>query len=124
MTVSSKTLDVSSETIADLAVEHWRLIRWVESKKGDDPLIVLKHVLRKQEKFFGDLGIELVDLTGTPFDPGLAADVIEVIDDDSIKAGESHISETISPLVMLQGMAIKHAQVVIRKRQTPEDDNK
>ncbi|MBP7861463.1 hypothetical protein KA183_07260 [bacterium] len=124
MTISFKTLDISSETIADLAVEHWRLIKWVESKKVDDPLVVLKHVLRKQEKFFSDLGITLVDLTGTPFDPGLAAEVIEVIDDDSMKTGESQISETISPLVMLQGSAIKHAQVVIRKRQNFEEDSK
>lgn len=99
-------VQVAIGSIADLAVEWWRLERWAV----DDSKIVGRHVARRVARFLEENGIEVVDLTGKPYEAGLAAEVLERIPDD----GEPRVEETVSPIVLWKGTVVKQGQVVTK----------
>ena len=99
-------LQIGLGSIADLAVEWWRLERWAV----DDSKIVGRHVARRVARFLEENGIEVVDLTGKPYEAGLAAEVLERIPDD----GEPRVEETVSPIVLWKGTVVKQGQVVTK----------
>ena len=101
-------LQVGLGSLADLAVEWWRLERWAV----DDEKIVGRHVARRVARFLEENGIEVVDLTGKPYEAGLAAEVLERIPDD----GEPRVEETVSPIVLWKGTVVKQGQVVTKGR--------
>ncbi len=112
---SSKTADVNVDSLAALAVESWRLNRWIASKTSDDSLAIPKQMLRRLNKLLEECNVTVEDLTGRPFDPGLAAEVVDVVPDDGSPADVAIIVETIAPIVMWNNIAVKHALVVIRQ---------
>lgn len=99
-------LPVTLGSLADLAVEWWRLERWAV----DDSKIVGRHVARRVARFLEEHGIEVVDLTGKPYEAGLAAEVLERIPDE----GETRVEETVSPIVLWKGTVVKQGQVVTK----------
>lgn len=109
------TSDVKLDALSELAIDCWRLNRWVSSRIGDDSLTIPKHVLRRLHRFLEENSITTVDLTGQPFDPGLAAEVIDAIIDQTLPVDTAIISETVAPIVMWDGIAVRHAQVVVRQ---------
>ncbi|MBK8191354.1 MAG: hypothetical protein IPK79_13005 [Vampirovibrionales bacterium] len=113
--MSSKgTIECSVEQLSELSVEAWRLGQWLS--RLDSQSSIGRHVLRKYERFFQDLGIEVLDMTGKTYDPGMALDIIDSIQDDTLESGIEVIDETIAPIVVYQEQVIRHGQVVTRKR--------
>lgn len=109
-----KQAEINLDALAELAVDSWRLNRWIGSRPLDDSLTVPKHVLRKLNKFLEECAITTVDFVGQPFDPGLAAEVIDAVVDGNIAQDSVEIVESISPMVMWGNTTIRHAQIVIR----------
>lgn len=109
-----KQAEIRLDALAELAVDSWRLNRWINSKPMDDSLTVPKHVLRRLNKFLEECAITTVDFVGQPFDPGLAAEVIDAVIDDTLAEDSVEIIESISPMVLWENTTIKHAQIVIR----------
>lgn len=105
---------ISANSLADLAIEAWRLGQWLT--KLDSQSAIGRHVLRKYERFFQDLGFEVLDMTGKTYDPGMALDIIDSIHDEALESGVEIIDETISPIVVYQEQVVRHGQVVTRKR--------
>jgi hypothetical protein len=105
------SLPIALGALADLAVEWWRLDRWADSEK-----LVGRHVARRVARFLEENGFEVVDLTGKPYEAGLAVEVVDTLDDPEIPEGESRIDETVSPIVMWKGTVVKQGQIVMRRR--------
>ena len=113
--MSSKgTIECSVEQLSELSVEAWRLGQWLS--KLDSQSSIGTHVLRKYERFFQDLGFEVLDMTGKTYDPGMALDIIDSIQDDTLESSIEIIDETIAPIVVYQEQVVRHGQVVTRKR--------
>lgn len=102
---------VPISSLVDMAVESWRLEKWAADVRD---AIAPRHVARRFARLLKELGIESVDLTGRPYDAGLAAEVLEKRQAVHDTQSDTVIEETVSPIVTLRGAVIRHAQVVIR----------
>jgi hypothetical protein len=101
--------------IVEVAVEHWRLAAWLAGGSRGADAGVARHALRKIGDFLQSAELEVRGLEGHPFDPGLAARVVDVIDDPTLPQGRTIIDETLSPLVLWRGQVIKPADIVTRR---------
>lgn len=110
-----RTLPVSLASLAELAVEWWRLGRWAGGGEGADSSPQARHVARRLGKFLGDLGVEVLDVTGRAYEPGLAVEVLDAFEDARLPAGSEVIDETVAPVVLFRGAVVRHGQVIVRK---------
>jgi len=70
------------------------------------------HALRKWEDFLKSFELETVSLDGRPHDAGLAATVIDTVDEPTLPHGQTVVIETLSPIVLWRGQVVKTAEVV------------
>jgi maleate cis-trans isomerase len=108
-----QTIDVALSSLAELAVEWWRLDRWANRAQTAAPHA--RHVARRLGKFLSAHGLEVVDITGRAYEPGLAVEVVDAIDDARLPAGAQVVDETVAPIVLLRGTVVRHGQVVVRR---------
>lgn len=108
-----QTLPVSLSSLAELAVEWWRLGRRAGGAEEASPQA--RHVARRLGKFLGELGLEVLDVTGRAYEPGLAVEVLDAFEDARLPAGSQLIDETVAPVVLFRGAVVRHGQVVVRK---------
>ncbi|HEX4125512.1 MAG TPA: hypothetical protein VHY37_12350 [Tepidisphaeraceae bacterium] len=104
---------IGDADIVSLAVEHWRLTTCLDTAAGN--LGVARHAARRIGDILTRLQIEARSLDGMPFEAGLAAKVVDTIDDPALPAGTNTVDETIAPLVIRAGQVIRPAEVVVRR---------
>jgi hypothetical protein len=109
-------LAVSFASMVNVAVEYWRLSRWLQSAGASPGAGPARHAVRKIEEFLKNNELEVQALDGRPFDAGLAARVIDTVESDSVPAGQTLIDETLSPVVLWRGQVVRAAEVVTAKR--------
>jgi len=61
------------------------------------------------------MGIEVVDFSGRPYDPGMVPDVVEVREDQGLQDGYAIIEETIAPTVTWRGQVIEPGQIIVKR---------
>ena len=59
-------------------------------------------------------------MTGQPYDPGLAVEVVDVHEETDGPDGYGLIEETISPMVLWRGTVVSHGQIVTRRRRSAD----
>jgi len=59
-------------------------------------------------------------MTGQPYDPGLAVEAVEVLDEPDGPDGYGRIEEMVSPIVLWRGTVVSHGQVVTRWRKSAD----
>ena len=67
------------------------------------------------------MGIEVVDFVGRAYDPGIAPEVIEVLEDPDLVDGHAIIEETIVPTVIWRGLVVRPGQVIVRQAKTKSE---
>lgn len=107
------TLEVSLSSLAELAVECWRLERWAGDASESPPQA--RHVARRMKSFLDAHGLEVLDVTGRAYEPGLAVEVLDAYTDATLPAGAKVIDETVSPIVLWRGAVVRHGRVVVRQ---------
>ncbi|HEX8557950.1 MAG TPA: hypothetical protein VF668_07620 [Pyrinomonadaceae bacterium] len=108
-----QTLNVALSSLAELAVEWWRLERWAGEAQDSSPHA--RHAARRLGRFLSDHGLEALDVTGRAYEPGLAVEVLDAYDDERLPAGSQVIAETVAPVVLFRGAVVRHGQVVVKK---------
>lgn len=108
-----QTLNVSLAALAELAVEWWRLERWAGG--SDDSSPQARHVARRLGRFLSEHGLEVLDVTGRPYEPGLAVEVLDAFEDPRLPPDAQVVDETVAPVVLYRGAVVRHGQVVIRR---------
>jgi len=111
-----QTLDVPLTSLTEIAVEWWRLDRWANGPQAGGAAAHARHVARRLAKFLDERGLSVLDLTGRPHDPGLAAEVLDVIHDPALAEGPGVVEETVSPVVLWRGRVVRHGQIVVRRK--------
>ena len=107
-----KSLEVSLSSLAELAVECWRLERWAGGEEVNAPQA--RRVARRLGKFLSDNGLEVLDMTGRAYEPGLAVEVLDAYNDSTLAPGAQVVDETVSPIVLWRGSVVRHGQVVVK----------
>ena len=114
-----QTLEVSLSSLAELAVEWWRLERWAGGAEQESSTQRARHVARRLGKFLSERGLEVIDLTGRAYEPGLAVEVLDAFEDAQLPAGAQLVDETVAPIVLWRGEVVRLGQVVVKRgRQT------
>jgi hypothetical protein len=108
----NETIDVKISDLTDLAIEAWRLQRWAFMSGFERERTIPRRTTRSLTSFLTDAGFEFCDLSGQPYDPGLAVEVVDTEGDKN--AGSAWISETVSPIVLWHGHMVRTGEVVIR----------
>ena len=108
-----QTLDVSLSSLAELAVEWWRLERWAGAAEESSPQA--RHAARRLGRFLAEHGLEVLDVTGRPYEPGLAVEVLDAFEDPRLPAGSQVVDETVEPVVLHHGAVVRHGQVIVRR---------
>jgi hypothetical protein len=108
-----ETLDVSLSALAELAVEWWRLERWAGGSEESSPQA--RHAARRLGRFLSEHGLEVLDVTGRAYEPGLAVEVLDAFADAGLPAGTQVVDETVAPVVLYRGAVVRHGQVVVRR---------
>lgn len=111
-----ENVSVSFSSLVHLAVEHWRLTRWLQVSGTGAGAGPARHAARKLEDFLRSHELDVQSLDGRIFDPGLAAKVIDSLEDPKVPAGQVIVSETLSPMVLWRGQVVRPAEVVTAQR--------
>jgi hypothetical protein len=106
------TQNVSVEQLITLAIEHWRL----STELADHNSPAVRYALRKMEAFLKSCEIETRVLDGLPYDTGLAAAVVDKLDDVSPETEPVVIIQTVCPMVLHRGNVVRGAEVVIARK--------
>ena len=109
-------LSVSFTSLVNLAIEHWRLAVWLQTSGGSANAGPARHAVRKLQDFLKSHELEVQSLDGRAFDPGLAARVVDRIEDRTLPADRITIVETLSPMVLWRGHVVRPAEVVTAQR--------
>ena len=102
------TLQVPLSSLAELAVDCWRLERWAAAEEAASHA---RHVARRLGKFLAERGVTVLDLTGRPYEPGLAVEVLDVVGSGVAQV----VGEVVAPVVLWRGRVVRHGQVVVER---------
>lgn len=108
-------LAISIEGACDISLECWRLSHLAELQKDSNNGPTLRYAARRITETLNAMGIEIVDLAGRVYDPGLVPEVVEVRQDESLPAGHAVIEETIAPTVTWRGQVVKPGQIIVKR---------
>lgn len=108
-----RTLNVSLSALVELAVEWWRLERWAVGAEESSPQA--RHAARRLGRFLAEHGLEVLDVTGRPYEPGLAVEVLDAFEDARLPAGSQVVDEMVAPVVLYRGAVVRHGQVIVKR---------
>lgn len=97
--------------ITEIAVAAWRLEKWLDNVNVERKMAA-KSALRAIKKYLQENEIEVLDLTGSRFDVGLA---VSVVNNESDETDEEKliISEMVKPIIKERGAVIQYGQVIL-----------
>ena len=100
--------------LGDVALAYWRLEKWVEGLNAERKNAATSS-LRLLGRFLDENNIEIIDFLGQRYDAGMAIDVIGKDIEDSAMEDDLIISETLIPLILINGEVLKFGQVMLGK---------
>ena len=105
---------ISIRNVKDIATAYWRLQKWVSSVRVERKLAA-ESSLRALKDFLSENEIEVIDLTGELYDPGLSVEIIHSENKGASNGDKLTIIEMIRPIILHKGSVIEFGQVVIAK---------
>jgi hypothetical protein len=111
--VAVATMEIASADVVAIAVEYWRLSTWLAGIAGNTG--IARHAVRRLGDVLARWQVEVQSLEGRPFDAGLAAKVIDTVDDPLAPLGTDTVCETVSPMVICRGVVLRPAEVVVSR---------
>jgi hypothetical protein len=111
----SGAMTVPLDALVTMAVEVWRLNRWLASDRGSAAGSAVRYGVRRLDETLHALGVEVRDLTDQSYDAGLALEIVDALDDDALPPGERVIAEMLAPLVLHDGVVVRAGRAVIRR---------
>ena len=114
------TIDVPLALLIDMAVEAWRLDRWLARHGQDQSAAGARFASRRMGECVSKLGLETADLTGQMYEPGLALELVGNLDDPTLPRGTVVIDEMTSPMCLWHGRLVRRGQAVTRSSPAEE----
>lgn len=98
--------------IAELAAAHWRLCKWLDETEAEHKLPA-ESALRKIGRYLRENGVEVIDVTGKPFEGGLSVEVVGGVPEDLPAEAGLVIQQTIHPIVLQNGELLSYGRVIV-----------
>jgi hypothetical protein len=105
-------------SLADLAVDTWRLERWLAGLDTDQSIAPGRFVVRQLRAFLHGFELETVDLTGHKYEPGLAVELVGNVYDETMPDGVAIVDEMVTPLCLWRGKVVRLGKLVTRSSAT------
>ncbi len=105
---------LNMSNIKEVAIAYWRLQKWIASVDVDRK-IAAESSLRTLKDFLKENDVEVIDLTGKQYDPGLSVEVLFFEDEDADSENIPTIVEMTQPIIIQNSSVIEFGQVVIAK---------
>lgn len=102
-------------SLKEAAIAYWRLQKWVASIEAERK-IAAESSLRALKDFLKENDVEVIDLTGKQYDPGLSVEVLLFEDKDTACNNIPIIIEMIQPIIIQNGSVIEFGKVIIAKK--------
>ena len=116
-------MEVDKNVIINIAIETWRFRRVVErllTKLGATEQERYQNQLRwfekKLKEFLEQVGWQIVDVEGQPFDPGMAATPLNIEDFDA--EDSLMVDQMLEPIIMGKGELVKTGTVMLKKEES------
>lgn len=109
-------IKMPKSTIASLALEIWRLWRFIEIQENQPHPIGLQYSVRKMKDIFKNHGGVFVDLTDELYDAGMAIDILDTEGEKTDEEKKLFIKEMIAPIILLNDKILMHGQVILEWR--------
>jgi hypothetical protein len=106
--------------LVELAVEAWRLERWLVQCDPGQSTAPIRYAARRISEFLRQAEFETRDLTGSQYEPGLAIEILDTVRDPTLSSSGAIIDEMISPICLWRGVVVRHGQAVIRSPVQPD----
>lgn len=103
----SDSAEIPINVLIELVIELWRHNK--ANQKSDN--IRTRRLKSQIKKIIEFANIEVFDLEGEKYDPGLALEVIHYRTDDN--KADKIIEEMISPIIIFNGNVVNYGQVVL-----------
>jgi hypothetical protein len=116
---ASDSLPVPLSALIDLAIEAWRLERWVSELDSGQSAAAGRFVARRVTNFVVGCGLETVDMTDQRYEPGLAVELLGHVQDTTLAPGTVLVDEMVAPLCLWHGKVVRLGQVVTRSASAP-----
>lgn len=120
MSTPASIPELFEQVLIDLAIENWRLSRVfqkvlakLDAGEAARYASQLRYSQRKMEESLEAAGLKLVNLEGHPFDPGMAADPVNL--DDFEPDVPLLVEQMLEPIIMSTTGLKKSGTVVLRK---------
>lgn len=115
-------MEAHKDAIVNMAIESWRFARLFERlltklDAGEHKRYVgqLRWFIKKTEESLDQVGLQLVNVEGHPYDPGMAATPLNMEDFDP----DDHliVNQMLEPIIMEKekGILVKTGTVVLRR---------
>lgn len=108
-------ISLSRQNAITLAIESWRLSRIAALLGNVQEGTSLRYAARQLSEVISEIDIEIVDMVGRAYDPGMAPEVVDVRHDPNLGEGAAIIDETVSPTILWRGQVIESGQVSLRR---------
>lgn len=112
---TAATVTVETRKLVELAIEQWRLERWIAQSELGASGAPARYAIRRIGEFLKQQGVETVDLTGQRYEPGLALEVLGTVAQTNLSQEATLIHETVAPICLVHGKVVQHGQVIIAK---------
>ena len=109
-------IQIPLDNLIEVSVAWWRFNRWLAGYESDRSLAAARQMSRKLGELLKECHIEIIDIENKVYDPGLAVEIIDIIEDSGLIECDGIIDETITPIIMFQGNVLKQRQIVLRRR--------
>jgi hypothetical protein len=113
--VTSPTIEIPLSTILALSQECWRLQRIAVSPGAFNRNSACNRSFRAIAALLAEQGIQFEDYCGRQYDPGMAPEVLDAVEDLDMSPGAVRIDETVSPTVTWKGRVVIPGQIVVRQ---------
>lgn len=122
--LSDTPIILSREVLSALALETWRLRRALENGNGPILPMSISYPAKKLKDIFQEEGITYLDMTGKPYDSGMAVDVLDTEEDMEMPEGELRIKEMIKPVILWKDNLLSHGEAILLKGTKPAQKSK
>jgi hypothetical protein len=116
-----RTIEVSFSAILTLSQECWRLKRVAVMLKGRSEGLACSRASQRISALLAAHGVCVEDYSGRPYDPGMALEVLDIIEDASMDSRLPVIEETVSPSVNWNGNVAQQGQIIVRQAPTTNE---
>ena len=115
MDMAPTEFQISLSDVIGFATEVWRLTRGLDAESLRTDTTSIRYSIRQLNRILSNLKIEIVDLTGRPYEAGMVEDVVDIVEDARLPYGQQVVEEMVSPTIAWRRNVVQPGQITIRR---------